>query len=200
MQGIVLENLVILYVKKNVPMGKSFKEIQAALATMRRKDVENLLIKAMRDSDSFYQYVWVNHLDKEAGEAQVFEQYKAEIKALLKKGYRGASLELRAANMIAACKKKLDAFIKVCKAKDKAVELGLYVAEHPATDYEGHSGTCYTKYDFEYYMLFKKIRSLYQALHHDIQYEYTERLQKMLTQLKKHFRHLDYVYDLPDEL
>ncbi len=88
-------------------MDKSWKEIQAEIAVMPRKQVENLLVKAMRESDSFYQYVWVNHLDKEEGEAKLYDQYVAEINGLLKKGYRGASEELRAANMLAALKKRL---------------------------------------------------------------------------------------------
>jgi hypothetical protein len=179
---------------------KNWKDIQKIISDMPRKEVEGLLVKAMRESDSFYQYVWVNHLDKEAGEAQLFEQYDAEIEGLMYKGYRGASEELRAANMLAACRKKVDDFSKICRAKDRAVELGLWVAEHPETNYEVLSGTCFTKYDHEYYMLFKKIRSLYLTLHPDIQHEYTERLQNMLTLLKRHSRHLDYVYHLPDQL
>jgi hypothetical protein len=181
-------------------MRKSWKEIQVAIANMPRKDIEALLVKAMRESSTFYQYVWVNHLDKEAGEEQLYEQYKTEIQGLLSKGYRGSSAELRAANMLAACRNKLDAFGKVCQSKDKAVELGLYIATHPFINYPDYSGTCFTKYDYEYYMLFKKIRSLYQTLHPDIQHEYKEKLQTILTKLKKYSRHLDYVYDLPERL
>jgi hypothetical protein len=181
-------------------VNKNWKEIQARVAAMPRRQVENLLVKAMRESDSFYQYVWVNYIDKEAGEAKLYDQYVAEINGLLKKGYRGASEELRAANMLAACKKKVDDFSKVCPAKDKAVELGLYVAGHENTNYPNYAGTCFTKFDYEYFMLFKKIKSLYKSLHADIQYEYEERLQSILTQLKTHSRHLDYVNDLPDKL
>jgi hypothetical protein len=181
-------------------MRKSWKEIQVALANMPRKDIEALLVKAMRESNTFYQYVWVNHLDKEAGEEQLYEQYKTEIQGLLSKAYRGASPEMRAANMLSACRNKLDAFGKVCRSKDKAVELGLYIATHPFTNYTEYSGTCFTKYDYEYYMLFKKIKSFYQTLHPDIQHEYTEQLQNILNNLKKFSRHLDYVYNLPERL
>jgi hypothetical protein len=53
-------------------MRKNWKEIQVAIATLPRKDIEALLVKAIRESSTFYQYVWVNHLDKEAGEEQLY--------------------------------------------------------------------------------------------------------------------------------
>lgn len=181
-------------------MAKNWKNIQADIAQIPRKDLENLLIKAMRNHETFYQYVWVNHLDKDFGTNDLFNQYLGEINALLIKGYRGASEELRAANMIDACRKHLDNFSKVSEDKEKALALALHVLENPITNYSGFSGTCFTKFDYAYFLLFRKAKTLFYSLHPDIQHEYRNRMQTLLSQLKKFSRHLNAVYELKDEI
>jgi hypothetical protein len=76
----------------------------------------------------------------------------------------------------------------------------LYVLENPITNYPGFASTCFTKYDYSYFMLFKKAKTHFFSLHPDIQHEYRSRLQTILTKLKRHSSHLDYVYELNDEI
>jgi hypothetical protein len=181
-------------------MAKNWKEIQSLIANMPRKDVENLLLKAMRKHETFYQYVWVNYFDKADGANDLYEQYLSEINGLMIKGYRGASEELRTANMLDACRKHIDNFCKASDSKERALQLALYVLENPITNYPGFASTCFTKYDYSYFMLFKKAKTHFFSLHPDIQHEYRSRLQTILTKLKRHSSHLDYVYELNDEI
>jgi hypothetical protein len=176
-------------------MAKNWKAIQAEIAKMARKDLENLLVKAMRSHETFFQYVWVNHLDKEYGTNDLFDQYLGEMNVLLAKGYRGASEELRAANMIDTCRKHLDNFSKVSGDKEKALVLALHVLESPITNFKNFAGTCFTKYDYAYFLLFGKAKTLFYSMHTDIQHEYRNRMQTLLNQLKKSSRHLNQVYD-----
>lgn len=170
------------------------------MAKFPRKELEGLLTLAMRKHDDIFEYVWINYLDKEYGRLDLYEQYLGDINGLLAKGYRGRSDQLRVAARIDACKKHLENFIKAGAEKDKALDLTLFVLEHAAVGYPDMSGTCFTKYDYAYYMLFKKAKSLFYGLHSDLQLDYRARLQAILSKLKRHSSHLNYVYDLAETI
>ena len=93
---------------------------------------------------------------------------------------------LRPANMIDTRRKHLDAFRKISDSKERLPALRLHISEHPTVNYSEFSGTCFTKYDYTYYMLFIKTKTLYHSLHPDIQFEYSKRLQAVLILLKKY--------------
>jgi hypothetical protein len=181
-------------------MPKNWKDIQARVAKLPRKELEGLLLMAMKKHADVFEYVWINYLDKEYGRQDLYEQYLADINGLLAKGYRGRSDELRAAASIDACKKHLDNFTKAGAEKDKALDLALFVLEHSAVGYPDMAGTCFTRYDYAYYMLFKRAKSLYYGLHSDLQLDYRSRLQAILSKLKRHSSHLNYVYDLEETI
>jgi hypothetical protein len=181
-------------------MEKDWKAIQKQVSSLSKVDLEKLVLKGMRNNKTYFEFVWVNYLDKEFGEEDLLEKGKGELENLLLKSYRGRCDELRRAAAIDSCKKRIEELYKVARQKDKILELTLYVLENSLAEYPKLAGTCFTRYDYAYYLLFKKGKSIFYSLHEEIQHEFRGRLQKILLQLKKHSSHMDYVYDLPDEV
>ncbi len=181
-------------------MEKDWKAIQKQITSLSKGDLEKLVLKGMRSNKAYFEFVWVNYLDKEFGEEDFLSKGKSEVENLLLKSYRGRCDELRRAAAIDSCKKRIEELNKVARQKDKILELTLFVLEHNLVEYPDLAGTCFTKYDYAYYLLFKKGKTIFYSLHEDIQHEFRDRLQKILSQLKRHSSHLDYVYDLPDKI
>ncbi|MDP3443584.1 MAG: hypothetical protein Q8T08_12065 [Ignavibacteria bacterium] len=119
------------------------------------------------------------------------------MEVLFRKNYKGFSDELRLANMLAACHKRINEFGKVCKSKELELDLILYVLEVPFSLTTNMFCTCFTQYNYRVVLLVKKAMSLLNKLHEDYRLEYEPILNDYLTILHRTSNHLDYVYNLP---
>jgi len=179
-------------------MAKLDSIVKEEIANLPKSDLVKLIIKAMSTNKQFHDYVLINHIDKANGEKELFEETKLDLDRLFSKSYKGYSRELVMANMLAACNKRISEFAKVCKNKSMEVELILYVLEIPFSVSTKHFGTCFTKYDYQVYLLVKKAITLVKTkLHGDYHIEFAPKLNEYLTILHKHSNHLDYVYNMP---
>lgn len=171
----------------------SFRE--EAISSLSKKDLKLLVMKAASMSKQFNNYLLVNYIDKEYGERDLFEIAKADLDVLFGKSYKGTSKELRLANMLAACSKRITEFSKTCKDHSLQMDLIMGVLRIPFSLSPNYYGTCFTKFNYQVYLLVKKAITLLKTkLHEDYHLQYTHEINRYLTFLHDHSSHLDYVY------
>lgn len=182
-------------------MPKLDLKIKTEINLLSNPDLVKLVIKAASQSEDFYNYLIVNYLDKDNGEKDLFEKAKVELNILLSKSYRGYSLELVMANMLAACNKRINEFSKISKDHSLSMDLIMMVLETPFALSTNHFTTCFTRYNQQVYLLVKKaITLLKNKLHEDYHIQYAPLLNAYLTILHRTSGHLDYVYSLPKSI
>lgn len=172
--------------------------LKEEIALLPKEELVKLVIAAARKSKEFHDYLMVNHINKAFGEQQLFEEAKEDLQALFFKGYNGASYELRLANMLAACSKRINEFGKVINNKSLEMDLIIIVLKEIFTVSEKSLSTCFTRYNYQIYLLINKAIGLVNnKLHEDYKVEYVPEINRFLTILHRSSNHLDYIYALP---
>lgn len=182
-------------------MPKIGASLKAEINQLSKQDLIKLVIKAATGSKTFYDHLIVNYIDKVNGEQDMFERAKQDLLLLTNKSYRGFSDELRMANMLDACNKRITEFAKVCKDKSLEMELILYALEIPFSMSTNYFTTCFTKYNYQVYLLVKKAITLLKTkLHEDYGIQYKPKLNEYLAILHRTSKHLDYIYAMPESI
>ena len=126
---------------------------------------------------------------------------KKDLEILFRKGYKGFSTELRMANMLAACSKRITIFSKACKNKYLEAELIMHVLEVPFSLSTESFGTCFTNYNHKVVQLVKRIITLVESkLHEDYKIQFQQKINEYLSILYRTSSHLDYVCRLPKSI
>lgn len=183
-------------------MPRVSKEIREQLKKLPQKELADIVIKAAAKEKSVYDLIMVNYLDKESGEQELFEKAKKDITSLFFKGYKGYSDELKLANMMAACIKRLNEFTKVSTNNVMEAELLVYILDEiPFSSSENLLGTCFTKYDTKVGTTVKRLITLVtKKMHEDYKIEYEEKINHYLDILHRRSNHLDSIYILPQKV
>ena len=107
------------------------------------------------------------------------------------------SEELKLANMLGACAKRVTEFSKNCKNKNLEADLLLYVLAIPFSLNPAMFGTCFTAYNYKVAALLKRLITLVDSkMHLDFKIEYQSKINGYLSVLHRYSSHLDYVYSL----
>lgn len=179
-------------------MAKINSLIKNNIETLEKKELQKLVLKAAAVSKQFHDYLLINYIDKEYGEQDLFEAAKSDLNMLYRKNYKGYSEELKVANMLASCNKRINEFGKVCKNKVLEMELIMDVLEIPFSMSTNSFITCFTKYNYRVYLLVKNAITLLKTkLHEDYHIDYAPKLNEYLTILHRTSSHLDYINTLP---
>jgi len=179
-------------------MPKIDDHIKQKIKTLSREDLEKLLIKAATKHKEFHDYLLVNYIDKESGEKDLYQKAIADLDQLFRKGYKGFSEQLRLANMLSACIKRINEFAKVCKNKNLEADLIVYVLDVPFSYSTNMFGTCFTAYDYKVGLLLKRLITLVtKRLHKDYLVDYKVTINDYLTILHRTSGHIDFIYALP---
>lgn len=179
-------------------LDKTTKEQIKALdvATLRE-----IVTKLASKEKMVYDFVLANYLDKETGETDLFNAAKADLDYLFWKGYKGFSEQLRMANMLSACIKRVNEFTKVSGNKIHEAELLMYVLEVPFSMPENSLGTCFTQFDYKVGLLVKRLITLVtKKLHEDFRLDYAEKLNEYLRRLHQTSDHIDMICLLPEKI
>ena len=112
-------------------MAKCASIITSQISSISKKELEKLVLKAAAKDKSFHDYLLVNYFDNEYGEQDLFQQAKDDLDKLFSKNYKGFSEELKLANMLGACAKRVTEFSKSCKNKNLEADLLMYVLAIP---------------------------------------------------------------------
>jgi len=184
-----------------VPSKKVDPEVSRLLLTLSKEELIKILSKALQKDKSLHDYVYVTYLDAKDGPRLLYEQALDDIKLLERKAYKGFSFELRFANMLGACSKRINEFDKICKQKELVLDLLLYVLNDPMSMKPDILGTCFTALNYKVFLLMRKALTIYsKKIHSDLQIEYRAKINAYLQHLHTHSDHLDYVYELPESL
>lgn len=182
-------------------MPKISIEIKEKIQSLSKSDLEKIVVKFAGKDKSFHDYLLVNYLNKEDGEQDLFEEAKADLERLFVKRYKGFSEELQLANMLAACTKRINEFIKVSKNKNLEADLLLHVLNVPFSMSGNLFGTCFTAYDNKVANMLKRmINVVTNKLHPDYQIEYQDTINDYLNILHSRSGFLNTVYNLPKSI
>lgn len=172
--------------------------VKEGVASLTKKDLEKLVLKAATMNQQFHDYLVINYIDPELGEKDLYEACLADLELLSRKSYKGFSYELQLANMLAACNKRIGEFAKVCKDKSLEMNLILKTLEIPFSISTKSFGTCFTKYNYQVYLLVKKALTILKTkLHEDYRIQYAPILNEYLSILHQSSSHLDYIFTMP---
>ncbi len=179
-------------------MPRLSKEIKEQITNLSYTELQQIVLKIAAKEKPVYDFLLVKYLDKETGEQDLFEQTKADLDALFRKGYKGFSEQLQLANMLAACIKRINEFTKISKDKSLEADLLVYVLEVPFSLTTNLFGTCFTQYDTKVALILKRLITLVnKRLHEDYRIEYEDKINEYLQILHCTSEHIDTVYDLP---
>jgi hypothetical protein len=182
-------------------MAKIDASIPLALAGLKRSELEKLVLKAASKDKVFHDYLLVNYGDTESGEKELYEQALADFDIILAKRHKGFSDELKMANALQACNKRIDEFAKVCKNKKYELDLVMYLLEKVFYNSSISFGTCFTNYDYRVTLLLRKaINLLTKKMHEDYKIDYAEELNHYLSKLKGRANYFDFVDALPNSI
>lgn len=174
------------------------KETKEKITNLEYKELQDIVLKLASKEKSVYDYVFINYLDREFGEKELFEATKADLEIIFRKRYKGGAVQLQIANMLGVCIKRINEFTKVSKNKTFEADLLLYILEIPFSLTTNIFGTCFTQYDTKVAMIVKRlINVVTNKLHEDYRIEYEETLNDYLQILHSTSRHIDTVYNLP---
>ena len=177
------------------------EQIKCKISTLSRNELEKLVLKAASKHKEFNAFLRVNYIDKQSAEDELFDEAKADLGILMGKSYKGYAQELKLANMLTACNKRVMGFSKVCKNKKSEADLLMLILEIPFSLSGKILGTCFTVLDYKVALILKKVITLINTkLHPDYKMEYQEKINRYLNIMHSTSNHIDSVYALPKEL
>ncbi len=174
------------------------KEAKEKIKQLAYKDLQDMVIKLASKEKSVYDYVFINYLDKELGEKELFETTKADLEIIFQKNYKGFSEQLQFANMLSACIKRINEFTNISKNTLYEADLLILILNIPFSLSTNMFGTCFTKYDTKVAMIVRRlINVVTKKLHKDYRIEYEETINDYLKILHRTSNHINTVCNLP---
>ncbi len=181
-------------------MTNNSAQLKESIKNLSKEDLEKLVLKTAVKDKSFRDFLWVNYIDKELGEKDLYEKTLADLDVLICKRYKGFSPTIQTANMLAACSKRINEFSKISKNKTLEADLLVYILELAFSDRHDF-GTCFTVFDYKVALLLKRLISLVtKKMHEDYLLDYKEKINYYLKTLHTTSDHCDFVYVMPQEL
>src|SRR6056297_2235727 len=170
-------------------------EIKEQIKNLSKDDLQQIVLKLASKEKVAYDYLWINYLNKENGEQELFEKTKTEIDLLTYKQYKGFSEQLRLANMLAACVKRINEFKKISNNKIMEADLLLFVLDEiPFSLPTDFFGTCFTKYDTKVAQIVKRLITLVtKKLDEEYRADYEDKINHYLKILHQTSNHLDMI-------
>lgn len=151
--------------------------IKERISELKKDELVKLALKAASMSQQVHDYMLVTYADPQYGEKHLFEKAKDDLQMLYRKNHKGYAQEMRVANLLAACNKRISEFSKVCKDKTLEMELILDVLEIPFSMNRSSFRTCFTKFNYQVTLLLKKAVTLLKTkLHPDFHIQYAPTL------------------------
>lgn len=173
-------------------------EIKEKIKNLTHTELQQIVFKLATKDKMAHDFIMVNYLDKDYGEQELYDKAISDLDMLFVKGYRGYSEELRMANMLTACIRRINEFCKVSKNKKMEADLLVYILEEAFSLPASHFGTCFTAFDSKVAQIVKRLITIVtKKLHEDYKIEYEGSINEYLRLLHTRSRHIDLVYNMP---
>lgn len=180
-------------------MKRSRSEIKELVSSYSKSELAEMVI-AMASRKEYYDYLSVHFFDKQEGEVELYNKAIEDIDKLWVKRYKGFSEQIRLANMIGACNKRVSEFAKISKNKKLEADLLVYILDDLFKHYQGLLGTCFTPFDTKVASTVRRVITLMKKLHPDYHIEYEEKVNSYLDVIHRKSDHLDTVYNMPKSI
>jgi hypothetical protein len=182
-------------------MPKLSPEIKQRLTELDHKTLQEIVSKLAAKNQLAYDFILTNYLNKGGGEAELYEKTMADIDAICCKRHKGFSDELRVANMMGACVRRINQFTAISKNPKLEADLLMYVLDIPFSLSHKMFGTCFTKYDTKTAIILKRlINVVAKKMHEDLRADYRDKINEYLRVLHSTSRHIDTVYNMVREI
>lgn len=178
-------------------MPKLSAEIKQQIKSLSKDQLEEIVMKAASSNTSVLDFITIRYLDKDAGEQELFEKTKEEINQLFFKSYRGYSDQLKLANKLKACIKKLNEKSKFFKNKLYEAKLLMFILDEVFGYPVDFFGTCFTVFDSKTGIILKRLLTLLKKIHPDYHTEFEDKINRYLEILHRRSNHIDNIYNLP---
>jgi hypothetical protein len=176
-------------------------EFKERIRDLSHSELSSIVLKFAARDQAICDYITVKYFDKNSGEQELYEKVVEELDLLFVKSYRGFSVELQKANMLAACMKCVKRFTAVSKNKKPEADLLAHILRETVPGSENMLGTCFTKFDSSVARILKRlIKIVTTEIHADYKIEYEKEINEYLRLLHLHSRHLDLVYLMPRKI
>jgi hypothetical protein len=181
-------------------MPKLSTDIIQQIKMLSKAQLESLVLKMAAKDQSFYDFLQVNYLDKESGERDLFVKTQADLTVLFSKRYKGFSEQLQLANMLNACVKRVNEFVKISKNKELEADLLLFILDEVFAYAAQLLGTCFTTFDTRLGIILRRLIHLVDKLHPDHFIVYQDKINKYLVILHRTSNFIDTIYNLPQAI
>ena len=178
-------------------MPKLNKQTIEEIRRLDCKVLQDIVIAHASKDKSFYNYVYVNYLDKETGEQDLFEKVKNELDYIFSKEQDGYVVQLRLANMLDDCIETVNEFSKVSKNKVLEADLLLYILDVAFEEPENVFGTCFAQFDRKVGIILRRLITIVtKKIHEDYRIEYVPKINEYVVKLKRTSNHLNSIYNI----
>jgi|WetSurMetagenome_2_1015567.scaffolds.fasta_scaffold155722_2 hypothetical protein len=178
-------------------MPRLSSDIKQQIKELSIEELQEIVLKMAAKDSNFFDFLQVNYLDKEGGEQELFETTKLDLNYLFAKRYKGFSEQLRLANMLAACIKRINEFTKISKNKLLEADLLMFILEEAFGYPLNYFGTCFTAYDSKVGIIVQRLINVLKKVHPDYLIEYQEKVNRYLGVLHRNSDYNDTIYKLP---
>jgi hypothetical protein len=171
--------------------------LKERISNLPSEDLKEIVLKLASRHADVLNYIQVHYLEKETGELDLYEKTKKDLNLLFVKGYKGFSEQLRAANMVSACIKRINEFTSISKNKVLEAELLIFILDEAFSYPADFFGSCFTAFDSRVGITLKRLINLLNKMHPDYLANYQDRVNNFLDLLHRRSNHIDTIYNLP---
>jgi len=182
-------------------MPRLSKQFKDAIRQIPTDDLQKLVIELAGKHKEIHDIINVRFVEKEDAGDELFETTKGDIEMemVLLRG-RGP-VQKSIASSMAWCVKQINHYAKVTKNKQGEADLLQVLIQKTFDLYVDELGTCWTVFDSKLAVTTKRFYTLVtKNLHEDLLMDYREALNRFLRLLHKNCNHLDFVFDMPEEV
>lgn len=181
-------------------MPKLISDIKQQIKALSKAQLEEVVLKMAAKDLTFLNFLQVNYLDKESGEKELFDKTKADLSVLFTKRYKGFAEQLQLANMLNACIKRINEFVKISRNKEMEADLLLFILDEVFAYPVDYLGKCFTTYDTRIAIILRRLINVVQKLHPDYFIGYQDKINQYLATLHRTSNFIDTVYNLPQSV
>lgn len=180
-------------------MAQKNTEIKEWINSLSKNELAEIVLKLSAKKE-IYNFLSINYFDKERGEIEFYNKTLTEIDSLYGKRYKGFSEQLRLANMLVACNKKVNEFTQISTNKKLEADMLMYILNDVFVYYKDLLGTCFTTFDTKVALILRRLINLLKKMHPDYLVEYQDKVNGYLEVLHARSNHINTVYNLPKSI
>ena len=175
------------------------KEDKEAIKELPHNELVKIVTKLISKDKSAYDYLYINYLNKEDGENDLYMETLASIKTCFNKNIRGSFQSKINAKMLSLCITELKGFTNVSKNKLKEADLLMIILEEALINRRDSFGPYFTAFDNKVAQITKRLLTIItKKIHPDYFIDYQNDVNIYLKIITKYSCHNDFTYELPE--